>query len=254
VASKRFVYGVHAVRAVLARRPQAIVRAVLLEGGGARLEPLDAAFARLGVPVRRVERGELDRLCGGGAHQGVAVEARPIGGLTLGGFEELVLRRGARFRALALDGVEDSRNLGACLRSADAAGVDVVVTPRSRSAPLTGTAAKAAAGAVESVPVLRASNLARTLRWLKSAGVRVVGADASARRSMYEAELSLPITVVVGGEGKGLRRLTRELCDELVSIPMHGTVSSLNVSVAVGVVLFELARRAPVTAEDSGGA
>jgi 23S rRNA (guanosine2251-2'-O)-methyltransferase len=144
-----------------------------------------------------------------------------------------------------LDGVEDPRNLGACLRTADAAGVDAVVVPKDHAAKLTPAAVKTSTGAAETVPVFRAPNLARALAWLKEAGVWIVGADAAAPRSLYQTKLSPPVAMVVGGEGRGVRRLTRDLCDELVYIPMQGTVESLNVSVATGIVLFELLRQAP---------
>ena len=135
------------------------------------------------------------------------------------------------------------RNLGACLRSADAAGVDAVVVPRRRAASLTATALKAASGAAATVPLVRVANLAATLRWLRHAGVWIAGADAGAARTIYQASFELPLALVIGGEGKGLRRLTRDLCDETLSIPMRGAVESLNVSVAVGVLLFEVQRQ-----------
>jgi 23S rRNA (guanosine2251-2'-O)-methyltransferase len=135
--------------------------------------------------------------------------------------------------------------LGACLRTADAAGIDAVVVPKAHAVRLTAAAVKTSTGAAETVPVFRAPNLARTLDWLKKAGVWVVGADADAPRSLYAAKLAPPMAIVLGGEGRGVRRLTRDTCDELVSIPMQGSVESLNVSVAAGVVLFELLRQAP---------
>jgi 23S rRNA (guanosine2251-2'-O)-methyltransferase len=144
-----------------------------------------------------------------------------------------------------LDGVEDPRNLGACLRTADAAGIDAVVVPKDHSARLTAAAVKTSTGAAETVPVYRAPNLARALAWLKEAGVWVVGADAAASQSLYQCKLAPPVALVLGGEGRGVRRLTRDLCDELVYIPMVGSVESLNVSVATGIVLFELLRQAP---------
>jgi 23S rRNA (guanosine2251-2'-O)-methyltransferase len=165
--------------------------------------------------------------------------------MPFGDFEDLVVQRGRAVRLLLLDGVEDPRNLGACLRTADAAGIDAVVVPKDHSAPLTAVAIKAATGAAETVPVVRAPNLARCLTWLKEAGVWVVGADSEAERSLYAAKLAPPVAIVLGGEGRGLRRLTRETCDELVKIPMVGAVQSLNVSVATGIVLFELLRQAP---------
>lgn len=242
----RRVYGLHAVRALLERRPDAIRSAsVLSRPSGSGLAALIDALEHRGVPIERVGRGELDRLAGGGAHQGVVVEADAPGELGLAQFESLVLARGPAVRLLVLDGVEDPRNLGACLRSADAAGIDAAVVPRSRSAKLTPAAVKASTGAVETVPVLFAPNLARVLRWLKEAGVRIVGADAGAGRPLFAAALSPPVALVVGGEGRGLRRLTRETCDERVEIPMYGTVQSLNVSVAAAVMMYELARQSP---------
>jgi 23S rRNA (guanosine2251-2'-O)-methyltransferase len=241
--AEQYVYGLHAVRALLARRPAALRRAHLLE----RQRDLDAlaqTLTGLGVPVRRVARAVLDRLVSGGVHQGVVVEVEPAREFDVNDFEQLVMARGHALRLLALDGVEDPRNLGACLRTAEAAGIDAVLTPRSRGAPLTAVAAKAAAGAAESMPLVRVANLARTLAWLKQAGVWVIGADQSADRSLYACTLSPPLALVLGSEGQGLRQLTRASCDELVAIPMRGTVASLNVSVAAGVALFEVERQA----------
>jgi 23S rRNA (guanosine2251-2'-O)-methyltransferase len=246
VADKRQrVYGLHAVRALVERRPEAVVSAAILADASGPLEELARELAKRRVPLERVRRPELDRLCEGASHQGVVVEVRGAAEMDLGDFEDLVVQRGRAVRLLVLDGVEDPRNLGACLRTADAGGVDAVVVPKAHSAPLTAAAIKAATGAVETVPLVRAPNLARTLTWLKEAGVWVVGADAEAPQSLYAAKLAPPIALVLGGEGRGLRRLTRDTCDELVSIPMAGAVASLNVSVATGILLFELLRQAP---------
>ena len=239
------VYGLHAVRALVERRPEAVVSATILADASGPLEDLARELGKLRVPVERVRRPDLDRLCDGASHQGVVIEVRGGAKMDFGDFEDLVMQRGRAVRLLLLDGVEDPRNLGACLRTADAAGVDAVVVPKAHSAPLTAAAIKAATGAVETVPLVRAPNLARTLTWLKEAGVWVVGADAEAPQTLYQAKLAPPIALVLGGEGRGLRRLTRDTCDELVSIPMAGAVASLNVSVATGIVLFELLRQAP---------
>ncbi len=239
------------MRALLDRRPAAILGARVLVDCSGALEALAKALRAQGVRVERVPRSDLDRRAGGAAHQGVLVDVRPPQDFSLGAFESLVLSRGRSLRLLALDGVEDPRNLGACLRTADAAGVDAVVVPKDRAAKLTATAIKAATGAAETVPLLRAPNLARMLAWLKDAGVWVVGADASARRSLYQAKLAAPVVLVLGGEGRGLRRLTRDTCDEIVSIPMAGAVASLNVSVATGIVLFELLRQTGVPERQS---
>ncbi len=240
----RRVLGLHAVRALLERRPQAILSAKVLREAGGRLAEVAERLKALDVPIEQVGRDGLDRLADGAAHQGVIVEAKAESEFSLGDFESLVLERGRALRLLVLDGVEDPRNLGACLRTADAAGVDAVVVPKARSAKLTAAAVKTATGAAETVPLLQAPNLARALQWLKDAGVWVVGADASAQKSLYVTKLEPPVAMVLGGEGRGLRRLTRDLCDELVAIPMAGEVASLNVSVAAGVVLFELLRQA----------
>jgi 23S rRNA (guanosine2251-2'-O)-methyltransferase len=243
--ARRRVYGLHAVRALIERRPDAIVGAKILVDASGPLEELARELGRRRVPVERVRRADLDRLSDGGSHQGVLVEARGAAEMPIGDFEDLVMQRGRAVRLLVLDGVEDPRNLGACLRTADAAGVDAVVVPKDHSAPLTAVAIKAATGAAETVPVVRAPNLARMLTWLKQAGVWVVGADSAAEQPLYSAKLAPPIAMVLGGEGRGLRRLTRDTCDELVSIPMAGAVQSLNVSVATAVVLFELLRQSP---------
>jgi 23S rRNA (guanosine2251-2'-O)-methyltransferase len=244
-ARHEIVYGLHAVRALLERRPERLVAAKILREPGGKLADLARALAARGVAVERVGRADLDRLCDGAVHQGVVAEVEAVAEFSIGDFESLVVERGRTLRLLILDGVEDPRNLGACLRTADAAGIDAVVVPKAHSAKLTAAAVKTSTGAAETVPVFRAPNLARTLSWLKDAGVWVVGADAVADRSLYSAKLEPPVAMVLGGEGRGVRRLTRDLCDELVAIPMYGSVASLNVSVAAGVVLFELLRQAP---------
>jgi 23S rRNA (guanosine2251-2'-O)-methyltransferase len=240
------IYGLHAVRALLERRPDSVVTAKILADASGPLEELARELGKRRVTVERVRRADLDRLSDGGSHQGVLVEVRGAVEMSLGDFEDLVVQRGRALRLLVLDGVEDPRNLGACMRTADAAGIHAVVIPKDRSAPLTAVAIKAATGAAETVPVVRAPNLARTLAWLKQAGVWVVGADSDAPQSLYAAKLAPPVALVLGGEGRGLRRLTRDTCDELVGIPMAGAVQSLNVSVAAGIVLFELLRQSPL--------
>jgi 23S rRNA (guanosine2251-2'-O)-methyltransferase len=235
----------HAVRAVLERRPETVLSAKVLRDASGKLAELERALAARGIALERVSRADLDRLTDGGVHQGVVAEVAAPPEFSIGDFEQLVVERGRALRLLVLDGVEDPRNLGACLRTADAAGVDAVVVPRDHSARLTATAVKTSTGAAETVPMFRAPNLARALTWLKGAGVWVVGADAAAPRSLYQTKLAPPVALVLGGEGRGVRRLTRDLCDELVCIPMAGSVESLNVSVATGIVLFELLRQAP---------
>lgn len=240
----RRVYGLHTVRVLIEKRPETIREAAVLRGSrSGALPALRRALEGLGVPVEEVGRDRLDRMSGGGRHQGVLVRTTGTGEMGITEFEELTVERGRSFFCLVLDGVQDPRNLGACLRNADAAGVDAVVVPRRRAASLTAAALKAASGAAVTVPLVRVSNLAGMLRWLRNAGVWVVGADGGATRTIYQAGFRLPLALVVGGEGRGLKRLTRDLCDERLSIPMRGVVESLNVSVAAGVLLFEVRRQ-----------
>ncbi len=246
-SKERLVYGIHAVKTVLDRRPEAVVAAWLQErAAGERLSGIAASLKAQGIEVKHSSRSALDLKTGHGSHQGVVIEVQAAREFTVRELETLVVERGRSLRLLALDRVEDPRNLGACLRTADASGIDAVIVPRSRASGLTPAARKAATGAAETIPVFRAPNLARTLAWLKEAGVWTLGADGSAQQSLYEYEWRTPLAVVIGGEGQGLRRLTRECCDDLVAIPMRGVVASLNVSVACGVVLYELLRHCPV--------
>jgi 23S rRNA (guanosine2251-2'-O)-methyltransferase len=240
------VFGLHAATAVLARRPGDVRHAAVLAGHlNPKLERVVERLAALGIPVERAPRAALDARAGGGRHQGLILTVQRLMPMSLGEFEDLVVRRSRALRLLVLDQVEDPRNLGACLRTADAAGIDAVVVPKDRSASLTPAAAKAAAGAAETVPLVHVTNLARTLKWLQSAGVWVIGAAGDAPKSLYELTLSPPLAIVLGSEGQGLRRLTRDTCDELFAIPMAGAAESLNVSVAAGVVLFEWLRQSP---------
>ena len=239
------IHGLHAASAAIEKRPTSIRRAFVLDGHHkGNLAGIVAALEALNLPVERLPRNALDEVSGGGTHQGIVLEIQLVKPLTLVEFEEMVVHRGNALRLLILDQVEDPRNLGACLRSADAAGVDAVVVPKDRSASLTPVAVKAAAGAAETVPVVQVTNLARVLRWLKDAGVWIVGADGQAEQSLYATKLQTPVAIVLGSEGSGLRRLTREHCDALFAIPMRGSVESLNVSVTAGIVLFESLRQA----------
>lgn len=241
----RVVYGLHSVEAVIASRVGTVQSAVVLDAKPrGSLAEIVARLEAAGVRVERAGRDVLDRLAQGGTHQGIVLKVPPPREQDLNALEELVETRGDALRLLVLDQVEDPRNLGACLRTADAAGVDAVVVPKARSAKLSGAALKAAAGAAETVPLVTVPNLARLLRWLRDAGVRLVGTDERGERSLFEAEITSPVAIVLGAEGKGLRRLTREACDELIRIPMEGSIESLNVSVAAAVVLYEALRQA----------
>jgi 23S rRNA (guanosine2251-2'-O)-methyltransferase len=237
-------YGIHAVRVLLARNPQRVRRLLLAAGReDRRLAELRALAERARVAVVVTEDDALATLADGGRHQGAVAETETTSGDPETRLEEALEAAIGPPLLLALDGVQDPHNLGACLRSADAAGVAAVIAPRDRSAGLTPVARKVAAGAAEAVPFVAVVNLARTLRQLRDRDFRVIGADDSAERHFFDVDLGGPLVIVLGSEGKGLRRLTRECCDELVSIPMAGAVESLNVSVATGVMLFEAVRQ-----------
>jgi 23S rRNA (guanosine2251-2'-O)-methyltransferase len=237
-------YGFHAVRLLLQRSPGRVKQLYLAAGRpGGRAGELAALAQRAGIAVTEAGEEQLDRLAAGGRHQGAVAEIRPRGGDPETQLEEALESAAAPPLLLVLDGVQDPHNLGACLRSADAAGVAAVIAPRDRAAGLTPVVRKVAAGAAETVPFVSVVNLARTLRELKERGIWIVGLDADAEVGLHQADLAGPLAIVLGAEGSGLRRLTREHCDQLVSIPMAGSVESLNVSVAAGVVLFEAVRQ-----------
>lgn len=238
------IYGLHAVDACLNKRASSI-RTVYFaaERMDARAMRLSLQIQKLGIRSYRVDRSRLDQLCQCKHHQGVVAiveDKAAVEGKIVSSLKEL-LSKGvvppARF--LILDGVTDPRNLGACLRVADGAGALAVVAPKDRSCPLTDVVMKAASGAAEHVPYLMETNLARAMDALREAGVCLIGADGTGGKSLYGLRLPSLVGWVLGSEGKGLRRLTRERCDYLVSIPMKGSVSSLNVSVAAGILLYE---------------
>jgi 23S rRNA (guanosine2251-2'-O)-methyltransferase len=238
------VFGLHSVRALLQQHPERASLLVLQKG---REDARSAELARLaqaaGVKTEWRDVNELHRFAGDEHHQGACLQIRAMGPKGEGALDELLDRATAPPLLLVLDGVQDPHNLGACLRSADAAGANAVIVPRDRAAGLTPTVRKVASGAAETLPLIQVTNLARTLRWLKEREIWVVGAADQAPQSVFEAKLTGPLALVLGAEGAGLRRLTRENCDLLVGIPMAGTVESLNVSVAAGVLLFEAARQ-----------
>jgi len=252
-AAANVAYGIHAVRVLLARAPQR-VRQVWLSASreaAVRLQELRVLAAQAGVSLAEADDAQLERLAGGERHQGVAAELLPRADDPETLLEEaLESVAGVAPLLLVLDGVTDPHNLGACLRSADAAGVAAVIVPRDRAAGLTPVVRKVAAGAAETVPLVQVVNLARTLRELKERGVWLVGTSDDASRTLYDVDLRGPTALVLGAEGLGLRRLTREACDELVSIPMAGAVESLNVSVATGVALYEAVRQRRASAPE----
>ncbi len=231
------IFGVRpAIEALRAGRVTALAVSTRRRSG---LSELLELAARRRVRLRRVERAELDRLAGGAAHQGVAATVRAPDACSVA---DLVAARTPPL-VVVLDGIEDPRNLGAVARTVDAAGGSGLVLPERRAAPVTGAAVKASAGALAHVRLAAVVNLARAIEELQAAGVWTIGLDAAADRSLYDLDLRLPSAFVVGGEGRGLRRLVRERCDWRAALPMRGQVSSLNASVAVGVALFEALRQ-----------
>lgn len=242
--SQPVAYGIHAVRVLLARSPQRVRRLLLAPAReDQRLNEIRALAQKANVAVAGADAAQLDKLADGGRHQGAVAELHAKAGDPETQLEQALEAAPGAPLLLVLDGVQDPHNLGACLRSADAAGVAAVIAPRDRAAGLTPVARKVAAGAAESVPFVVVVNLARTLRDLKERGLWLIGTADDADKTLYDVDLTGPTVLVMGSEAEGLRRLTRERCDELVSIPMAGAVESLNVSVATGVVLYEAVRQ-----------
>lgn len=237
------VFGLHAVEALALKEPESIIAIKIQQGReDKRLSKLLQLLQQQSISYSTVPRKELDSLVSG-RHQGVValVKAEPV--KDEGDLEDILNALQVPPFLLVLDSVTDPHNLGACLRSADAAGVHAVIVPKDNSAPLNSVAKKVACGAAENVPVIRVTNLARTMKWLQNYGIWLTGAAGEAENTIYQTDFKGAIALVMGAEGSGLRRLTREHCDQLTKIPMQGTVSSLNVSVATGICLFEALRQ-----------
>jgi 23S rRNA (guanosine2251-2'-O)-methyltransferase len=237
------IFGLHAVRVMLERHPERVHSVRIAEQrGDPRVRAIDELAKRHHRTVERVDAQTLRQQLGDVAHQGVAADVTPLPPWSED--ELLAALEGARAPLLlALDGVQDPHNLGACLRSADACGAIAVIVPRDRAAQLTPGARKVAVGAAETTPVVSVTNLVRTLKLLKEAGLWVVGAEASAEKRAHEVNLTGPVVLALGAEGTGLRHLTRQNCDFLVRLPQLGAVESLNVSVAAGMLLYEAVRQ-----------
>lgn len=238
-----WVYGLHAVQSLLKSAPQRVSALWVLRGrNDQRLQKILQMAHANQITVVFKTRQELDTVCDG-IHQGVLALASPGQAHDEKYLLDMLEQLDVAPLLLVLDGVTDPHNLGACLRTADASGAHAVIVPKDNSAGLTEVVRKVACGAADSVPLIPVTNLARTLTDLKQAGLWVVGTSGDAPLSIFEAPLTGPLIVVMGAEGSGMRRLTREHCDHLAHIPMAGEVSSLNVSVATGVCLFEAVRQ-----------
>lgn len=245
MSESRILFGFHAVLSRM-RQHSTSIQEILIDRDrvDARMKDLLSMADSAGVRVMQVERSRLDGMAGiNGRHQGVIARVvdTPIPYKDIHDILESDLSEPPFF--LVLDGVEDPHNLGACLRVADAMGVHAVIAPKDRAVGLNATVRKVASGAAETVPFIAVTNLARTLRELKEAGVTVVGTTMDAPSTLLNTKLDGPIAIVLGSEGEGIRRLTAETCDALVTIPMYGSVESLNVSVASGMCLYEVRRQ-----------
>ena len=244
------LFGLHSVQAALDYSPKNIQQAwVDTARQDKRLTKAIEDLLDLGIQPEKVDRKRLDRLSDSNNHQGIVIEVDMPGELSESDLKSVVEKLTETALFLVLDNVQDPHNLGACLRTADATGVHGVIITKDNATGITPTVCKVASGAAETVPVYQVTNLARTLRWLKDQGLWIAGADGETNQTLYTTDFNVPMAIVIGTEGKGLRRLTKEQCDMLVSIPMLGRVESLNLSVATGVLLFEAVRQRTLVAK-----
>lgn len=239
-----WVVGIHAVEAVLSINPERALALYLVVNPANRAQQKIVSLAeQYGVPLHPVDKRSLSRQCGSEQHQGVALHARAQRERNEQQLKAFLESLSTPF-LLILDQVQDPHNFGACLRTADAAGADAVIVAKDKSSPLTAVVQKVACGAAESMPIFRVTNLSRTIDSLKDFGIWIIGTSDRADTCLYQQDLSGPLALVMGAEGKGLRKLTEKKCDALLSLPMAGSVvSSLNVSVATGICLYEVVRQ-----------
>ena len=237
---KEWIFGLHAVEAVLQQRPEAVLTLwVQTDRDDGRLGKLIKLASTFGVSIEKVHRSQLEKVLPLDArHQGVAAQTKGLETSSEQDLDVIVEKAGDSLLLLVLDGVQDPHNLGACIRTANASGAHAVIVPKDNATGLTPVARKVASGAAERTPFIQVTNLSRTLKSLQTLGVWIYGADGDAEQNIYVMDFKRPVALVLGAEGTGMRRLTRESCDELVAIPMYGSVESLNVSVAAGVCLY----------------
>lgn len=243
-ANKHYLFGLHAVEAVLNNQPERVLHMLVQQGRqDKKIDALTQRARQGGIHIEQVSKQELDRLTNEANHQGVVVFCARAKTYSEADIKPLLEKLTTPAFILVLDSVQDPHNLGACFRSADAAGVNMIIAPKDKATGITPVVSKVACGAAETVPFVQVTNLVRAIEHLKEAGVWVYGAAGEATQTVYQTDLKGPVALVLGAEGDGLRRLTREHCDVLIKIPMVGSVSSLNVSVATGVILFEALRQ-----------
>ena len=244
MSETEFIYGIHAVEAILNRDPSMVLEVWADKGRqDQRLGKLIEQINQQGFAIQFLKKDKLNELVKSDRNQGIVIRCRVASVKNESHLPALLDELNEPPFLLVLDGVQDPHNLGACLRTADAVGVHAVIAPKDRAATLNATVRKVASGAAETVPFIAVTNLARTLRSLQERNIWLVGAAGETESSIYDANLKGPLAIVMGAEGKGLRRLTREACDLLVKIPMQGSVESLNVSVATAVCLYEAVRQ-----------
>ena len=241
------VYGIHAINALLEAAPERFIELWLLKGReDERMLPIINLSRKYGISTQLVSRKVLDDKSEDEQHQGVVARVKTGKVYTENDLDDILAsaqNKGKDPFLLILDGVTDPHNLGACLRNADAAGVQAIIVPKDNAVRLTPTVRKVAVGAAESIPLVQVTNLSRSMKALQEKGVWIIGTAGETDTCLYDVKLSGPMALVMGAEGKGMRRLTRENCDQLVKLPMEGAVSSLNVSVASGICLFEMVRQ-----------
>ncbi len=244
MAEVQKIHGIHAVQALIKARPDHIVNAWMdRQRKDAKLQAIKQSLDEVGIRVDYVDKKTLEKLSSNANHQGVLLTAKLPQERTEEQLKKALKEQQDQAFYLVLDQVTDPHNLGACLRTALAAGVQGVIVPKDNACRLNATVCKVARGAAELLPVYRVTNLVRTLKYLKTEGVWVSGAAGEATKDVFEAELTGSVAIVMGAEGKGLRSLTQQQCDQLIKIPMSGKVESLNVSVATGIILYEVLRQ-----------
>jgi len=244
MSNKQVIFGIHAVASLLENQSERALRVFIQrDRKDEKTDSIARKAAQLDIPVEYLPKKEIDKLSQDANHQGVIAYSQQARVYDEQDLQKIIDRIKGPALFLVLDGVQDPHNLGACFRSADAAGVHAIIAPKDRAVGLTPVVSKVASGAMETVPFVQVTNIVRTLELLKEMGVWIYGMAGEADQSVFKVDLKGPAAIVMGAEGEGMRRLTREHCDVLMKIPMVGTVESLNVSVATGVVLFEALRQ-----------
>lgn len=240
---KQYIFGLHSVESLLRHQPDRVIRLLFQDKHDKKIAVIIHEAKNKNIPMEQIAKQELDKLTEFGNHQGIAALCEKQRVYTENDLPNLLGHLAVPPFVLVLDGVQDPHNLGACFRTADAAGVHAIVAPKDKAVGITPVVSKVASGATETIPFVQVTNLVRALEVLKELNIWIYGADAEAKEVIYQTDLTGPVALVMGAEGTGLRRLTREHCDILVNIPMYGSVSSLNVSVATGVMMFEVLRQ-----------